>query len=124
LCSETAASLQGYLEACLDNARTGINLASLIGNRFLSLNDFQRQTLGPSTRRCFEFLFLHEVVFEILIRNECIRRKIKLEATISQIEKMSNNTLRRIMSMQWGVEEQQITHEKLKPVKVACILSR
>jgi hypothetical protein len=57
-------------------------------------------------------------VFEILIQNEYVRRKIKWEATKSQIEKMSNNTLRRIMSMQWGMEEEQIGHEKLKPVKV------
>lgn len=115
--AETQISLKEYLESRVDSSHKP-NLASLIGTRFLGLSKYQDQLIRPSSKRCFEFLFLHEIIFEKLVTDDNVYQilKEKLPDTNDQMD--FNTTLAKIMALQYKMDEKEVDHEKIKPFKV------
>ena len=110
-----------YLQDRVDKTQR-LNIASLIGNRFLSLSAFEDGELRPSRKRCFEFLFLHEVVFERLILVEDIRTKMGIQGTDAGLKEGSNITLGRLFALDKRCALEEVDHDKLKSAKVCFIV--
>jgi len=117
ICRETIESLEGYIKGRLDQA-TLVDLASLVGNRFLTLFTLNHVYLRPSKQRCFDFLFLHEIVFECLIKIPEIRKKIGVDYDNTEIGHHSTKSLRKILSMQLDVEEDKVEGDKIATSRV------
>ena len=115
--AETQISLKEYLESHIDSSHKS-NLASLIGIRFLGLSKYQDQLIRSSSKRCFEFLFLHEIIFEKLITDDNIYQILKEKLPDINDQMDFNTTLIKIMMLQYKMNEKKIDHEKIKSFKI------
>jgi hypothetical protein len=119
VCEEASATLGEYLRDRIQvSGPARPNIASLIGNQFLSLSAFENEKIRPSRTRCYDFLFLHEIIFERLILAEDIRKKMGVEGTGADLQKSSNITLARILALEKRCTLKEVDHEVLKPAKV------
>jgi hypothetical protein len=115
---ETKRQLSQYLNDRQMQPTDRLNLASIIGNRFLSLSDFL-QTVKPTTTCCYEFLFLHEVIFEKLLCDREIQQRFQISMTDHDVHQTINITLRRICAMESCVRVDDVHYKNyLNPRKV------
>jgi hypothetical protein len=99
------------------------NLASLIGNRFLSLSAFEHGVIKPATNSCYEFLALHEIMFEWLLCDKDIQQKLGIDKSVPDIRMQTNKMLSRICAMAKRVSIEDVDYERhVKPMKVSNFL--
>jgi len=122
VCQDAVQTLASYIREDQSN----LSLASLIGQRLMSVQNFATNFVSYTTKSCYELLFLHEVVLERLLCTESCRQKLGMEAVkdAMTIKQQTNITLKRILAAYKDLGEDDINEEVLMSSKVGSSFAK